>query len=81
MNPAPAIVWFRRDLRLADNPALSAALATGAPLVLVFIDDRGTHDSAPLGAAASWWLHESIRSLSESIKMAGNRLILRKGHP
>ncbi|MBL6765856.1 MAG: deoxyribodipyrimidine photo-lyase [Verrucomicrobiae bacterium] len=81
MNPAPVIVWFRRDLRLADNPALSAALATGAPLVLVFIDDRGTHDSAPLGAAASWWLHESIRSLSESIKMAGNRLILRKGHP
>ncbi|MBU3970277.1 MAG: deoxyribodipyrimidine photo-lyase, partial [Alphaproteobacteria bacterium] len=32
---APVILWFRQDLRLADNPALAAAVATGRPVLPV----------------------------------------------
>lgn len=54
----PVIVWFRHDLRLADNPALSAAAATGAPVVPLYI-----HDEPGMGAASKWWLHHSLRAL------------------
>lgn len=38
----PIIVWFRQDLRLADNPALNAAAESGAPVVPVHVlDDAG----------------------------------------
>jgi len=40
-NTPPAIVWFRQDLRLADNPALTAAAASGQPLLPVYILDSG----------------------------------------
>ena len=39
---APAIVWLRQDLRLADNPALAAAVASKRPVVLVFVLDDET---------------------------------------
>ncbi|MBB0051149.1 hypothetical protein D7209_41975, partial [Burkholderia cepacia] len=38
---APAIVWFRDDLRVTDQPALTRAVASGRPLVCVFVDDTG----------------------------------------
>ncbi|WP_374105106.1 deoxyribodipyrimidine photo-lyase, partial [Burkholderia sp. LMG 13014] len=38
---APAIVWFRDDLRVTDQPALMRAVASGRPLVCVFVDDTG----------------------------------------
>ena len=44
-NP-PVIVWFRQDLRLADNPALQAAAATGAPVIPVYILDDDAYESA-----------------------------------
>ena len=34
---APALVWFRQDLRLADNPALTAAIERGYPVIPVYI--------------------------------------------
>ena len=54
-SPSPLIVWFRQDLRLADNPALSAAVATGAPIVPVHIlDDEGA-GAWRRGGASRWW--------------------------
>ena len=75
----PALVWFRHDLRLADNPALHHAVERFAAVVPVFIwapDEEG--DWAP-GGAHRWWLHESLRSLDADLREKGSRLILRSG--
>ncbi len=74
----PVLVWFRRDLRLADNPALAEAAGSGRPVVPVYILDE-TPDCRRFGGAALWWLHGSLRSLGESLESAGSRLILRRG--
>jgi deoxyribodipyrimidine photo-lyase len=75
---APVIVWFREDLRLADHPALSAAAATGAPLIAAFVLDTDP-SLRPLGAASRWWLDKSLAALARSLEAAGSRLILRRG--
>jgi deoxyribodipyrimidine photo-lyase len=64
------LVWLRNDLRLADNPALSAAVAAGGPVVVVHIEPT---DSAlrPRGAASRWWLHHSLRSLAADLAARG----------
>ncbi|HEM9004360.1 TPA: deoxyribodipyrimidine photo-lyase, partial [Burkholderia cenocepacia] len=54
---APAIVWFRDDLRVTDQPALTRAVESGRPLVCVFVDDTGAGAGPALGGAARWWLH------------------------
>ena len=64
---APAIVWFREDLRLTDNPALHAAVASHRPLVLLFIHDEATDGLRPHGGASKWWLDKSLRALAETI--------------
>ena len=79
MSDNPVLYWFRDDLRLADNPALAAAHATGRPLVLIYILDESSRESRPLGGASRWWLDKSLRSLSERIAAKGGRLILSKG--
>ncbi len=80
-----AILWFRQDLRLADNAALNAAL-TGADTILpIYI----LNDLAPpngdrwdrLGGAAAWWLHDSLQSLAEALASRGAKLCLRRGDP
>jgi len=76
---APAIFWFRRDLRLADHPALSAAVAAGAPLIPLFILDTGEGGDWRLGGASRWWLHESLAALSRDLKRLGAPLTLRRG--
>ncbi|MEX1266085.1 MAG: deoxyribodipyrimidine photo-lyase, partial [Woeseia sp.] len=63
----PAIVWFRQDLRLADNPALAAAVATGAPILPVYILDDDNAADWRMGAASRWWLHRSLTSLNVSL--------------
>jgi deoxyribodipyrimidine photo-lyase len=72
----PALLWLRRDLRLSDNPALSAALAGGGPVVAVWILDAQT---AGLGAAHRWRLGRSLASLAADLEAIGGRLILRRG--
>ena len=61
---APAIVWFRDDLRLSDNPALAAAAESGAPLVGLYVLDDAAMGEWRLGAASRWWLHYSLASLA-----------------
>lgn len=76
---SPTIVWFRDDLRLADNPALSWAIDRGGPLVLVYLLDEHSPEIRPLGSASKWWLHHSLTALSQSIHAAGGDLVLRRG--
>ncbi len=75
---SPVIVWFRRDLRLADNPALAEAMASGRPIVPVYILDAATEGRA-LGAASLWWLDKSLRALAADLAKRGAPLILRRG--
>ena len=78
-NVKPVILWFRQDLRLADNPALVHAVATGKPVVFCYIRDEISEYVRPLGSAQNWWLHHSLASLSDSLMQFGARLILRAG--
>lgn len=72
---APRIWWVRRDLRLGDNAALSAA-AQGGPVIALFIRDAQFDD---LGAAPKWRLGEGLRVLQDALEAQGGRLILRSG--
>jgi len=76
---APVILWFRRDLRLSDQPALAAALASGAPIIPVYILDDDTPKHRKMGAASRWWLHHSLKALDADLQKLGSRLILRAG--
>ena len=75
----PVIVWFRQDLRLADNPALAAAVATGRPILPLFVLDDESPDVRPMGGASRWWLHHSLEALSDDLRMRGLQLVLRRG--
>lgn len=77
-DETPVILWFRRDLRLADNPALNNAADTGRAIVPVYILDEAG-DGRPLGAASKWWLDKSLRALDAALQQRGSRLILRRG--
>ena len=77
MSKSPVIVWFRRDLRIADNPALTEAVKTGQPVICLYILENNM--SRPLGAASQLWLHHSLVSLSGDLATIGASLYLRKG--
>jgi deoxyribodipyrimidine photo-lyase len=59
-------MWFRQDLRLRDNPALTHAAQLGAVLP-IFIKDRSCPEQFQPGGASSWWLHNSLQSLQTSL--------------
>ena len=69
------LVWFRNDLRLADNPALHAAVDSGEDVLLLYILDERA------GAASRWWLHHSLSALGADIASRGGSLVLRRGEP
>jgi deoxyribodipyrimidine photo-lyase len=75
---APVIVWFRLDLRLSDNPALSAAAEQG-PVVPVFVLDDEAPGDWRLGGASRWWLHRSLESLDRDLAGSGGRLLILRG--
>jgi len=77
--PSPSIVWFRDDLRLADNPALQAALARGEPIIALYVRDEESPGIRPLGGAARWWLHHSLTSLDARLRERGSSLVVRSG--
>ena len=76
---SPSIVWFRDDLRLADNPALRAALDRDEPIIALYVLDEESDGVRPLGGAARWWLHHSLASLHERLRDRAGRLVLRRG--
>jgi len=77
---SPLIYWFRQDLRIHDNPTLSAAVKTDKPIIAVYILDQNPKNKWGIGSASRWWLHHSLNELSHSISELGGRLILRKGN-
>lgn len=80
MSNSTTIVWFRRDFRLDDNPALRHAIDRDDKIVPVYI--HSPHEEAPWepGEASNWWLHNSLQSLSKTLENIGSRLIIRKGN-
>jgi deoxyribodipyrimidine photo-lyase len=81
MASEPIIVWFRRDLRVADNPALLHAVSQGVPVVPLYIDGwEDGHPWAP-GMAGRWWLRGSLRCLSDSLASLGAPLRVVTGSP
>jgi deoxyribodipyrimidine photo-lyase len=74
----PSIVWLRNDLRLADNPALAAAMRSGTPVTALYIHET-TEGVRPTGAAARWWLHQSLVALEASLAGLGIPLTVLAG--
>ncbi len=64
----PALVWFRLDLRLTDNPALAAAAASQKQIMPVFIWAPEEEGDWPPGAASRWWLHQSLKALDTDFR-------------
>ncbi len=77
--PGPVLVWFRNDLRLADNPALLFAVESGEPVVPVFVWSPEDEGDWPDGSATRWWLHHSLQALASDLADKGARLVVRRG--
>ena len=74
-----SIMWFRRDLRLGDHPALDAAGSDGAEVVPVFVVDPSF---AAAGAPRSAYLHDCLAALDADLRArSGTGLVVRHGNP
>jgi deoxyribodipyrimidine photo-lyase len=74
-----ALVWLRRDFRLADNPALALARENHDQIVPVYIHDPEAEGAWSAGAASCWWLHHSLASLDHQLRQRGSRLLIARG--
>ncbi|MEO7073425.1 MAG: deoxyribodipyrimidine photo-lyase [Rhodanobacter sp.] len=74
-----ALVLFRRDLRVVDNPALSAACAAHAAVLPVYVHAPAEEGAWPAGGASRWWLHRSLAELDDQLRACGGGLHLRCG--
>ena len=75
----PVILLLRRELRLADNAALAGAMATGRPVLPVFVLDDISPGIWAAGGASRWWLHYSLAALGRDLAARGAPLVLRRG--
>ncbi len=75
-DTSPILLWFRRDLRLSDHPALHAASQTGRPVIPVFLRDVQVDG---LAAAPKFRLGLGLEHFAGSLEEAGSCLILRSG--
>ncbi|MFZ5918922.1 MAG: cryptochrome/photolyase family protein [Chloroflexota bacterium] len=76
-----ALWWLRRDLRLTDNPALAAALASADRVVPAFILDPALLDSPYVGEKRLAFLLAGLRQLDADLRARGSRLVVRRGDP
>jgi deoxyribodipyrimidine photo-lyase len=74
-----ALLWFRRDLRLTDNPALQGALGECAGIIPLYIHAPDEERPWQPGAASRWWLHHSLQALDSQLRRCGSRLLIRPG--
>lgn len=77
VNSTATLHWFRQDLRLRDNPALSFASEHG-PVLAVYIQDLSTPAEFRPGGASCWWLHHSLQALNHTL---GGKLHCLRGDP
>jgi deoxyribodipyrimidine photo-lyase len=73
-----SVLWFRRDLRLRDHPALHAA-STAGPVLALFVLDPVLLD--PAGAPRVAFLYRALRALDDALREHGSRLLVRRGAP
>ena len=75
----PVILWVRLDFRLADNPALAAALKCGGPIIPLFIWSPDEDGEWSPGGATKWWLHQTLGAFDASLRESDSRLVIRRG--
>ncbi|XP_027128392.1 uncharacterized protein si:ch1073-390k14.1 [Larimichthys crocea] len=82
--PPPVLLWFRRDLRLRDNPALICSLEFGAPVIPVFIwspeEEEGPGNTVAMGGACKYWLHQALSCFCSSLERIGSHLVFLKAN-
>ncbi|NLI28806.1 MAG: deoxyribodipyrimidine photo-lyase [Nitrospiraceae bacterium] len=76
-----ALVWFRRDLRIADNPALTRALRESAEILPLFIFDTNILSALPHRDPRVRFLADAVGGLAASLKNAGAQLLILEGDP
>ncbi|MFO7808374.1 cryptochrome/photolyase family protein [Guyparkeria sp.] len=84
MSTSTTLVWFRQDLRLADNPALDAALTSKHIIPVYILPPEGSDESRDgflRGGASRWWLHHSLTTLDRDLRARGSRLTTHRGKP
>src|SRR5690242_3763195 len=74
-----ALIWFRNDLRLDDNPALQAALRDGCLPIPVYIHAPEEEGAWAPGAASDAWRARSLQSLASDLAARGSRLHIVRG--
>ena len=79
--PSRAVVWFRRDLRVADHPALLAALDAADQVVPTFVVDRTLLEGRPSGPNRRAFLHGALQALARDLEALGGRLLVLEGDP
>lgn len=72
-------MWFREDLRVADNPALRAAAASERPVIAIYILDRVSPEIRRPGRAQQWMLHHALAALEGELECIGLQLVIRTG--
>ena len=77
-NTRPVLCWFIRDLRLADNPALTAAAESGCPVIPVLIVDN-SQPGPPVGTARAWSALNTAALDTALCDRYGSRLVIRRG--
>lgn len=68
MAASVGVVWFKRDLRTADHAALSAAAASGLPLVLLYIFEPSLCQASDFGRCHLDFINESLQELDVSLQ-------------
>ncbi|XP_063053705.1 deoxyribodipyrimidine photo-lyase [Engraulis encrasicolus] len=83
--PRPVLLWFRRDLRLLDNPALIGCLEIGAPVIPVFLwnaqEEEGPGVTVAAGGACKYWLHQALTRLNQALERIGSHLVTVRAEP
>ncbi|MEM9160249.1 MAG: deoxyribodipyrimidine photo-lyase [Verrucomicrobiota bacterium] len=80
MAEPTALVWFRKDLRISDNPALANAIESGLPVHCLYLLETGK-TAWQSGEASKWWLHHALEDLRANLKRSNLRLTIRSGSP
>ncbi len=73
------LLWVRRDLRLADNAALTAAIETGKKVIVLFIWSPSEEAPWQPGAASNVYLHYSLMAFEDALRQKGATLLIRQG--
>ena len=79
--PSTAIVWFRRDLRLHDHPALTHAIGRFDRVIPLYVVDRALLDGRWASPNRAWFLRRALDSLDADLRASGSRLTLVVGDP